>query len=255
MKGFEGKRILITGAGGGIGRALVDLFAERGATILAHDRTADRLDPVLANHPDAVPIAADLTDAASVEHAFADAGVVDVLVNNAGAAHAKTAAAMTHDAFRRDVDLNLTGTWNAISAVLPGMKSRGCGSIVTIGTVNALGSFGHPAYAAAKAGLISLTRSLAVELGRYGIRVNIVCPGTVRTPAWNDRVAVDPKVLDEVGRWYPLGRVAEPQEVARVVAFLASDEAAIITGATLAADCGLTAGQPPLVSAFTLEEI
>ncbi|MDJ1159965.1 SDR family oxidoreductase [Chelatococcus sp. SYSU_G07232] len=256
---FSGKTVLVTGAGGGIGRALVAHFTGEGARIIAHDRSEEALAPVAGAHRPAILAWSDLCDAEATRQtitaAVERAGGLDILVNNAGAAAAKTLGSMTVAAFHRDIDLNLKGTYHVVEAALPALKARPGTAIVNIGTVNALGSYGHPAYAAAKAGLVSLTKSMAVELGRYGIRVNIVCPGTVRTPAWNDRIALDPAVFDEVKRWYPLGRVAEPEEIARVVAFLASDDAAVVTGAVLPADCGLTAGQPPLVQAFTYEQV
>jgi hypothetical protein len=122
------------------------------------------------------------------------------------------------------------------------MKQNGGGSIVNIGSVNGLGALGDPAYSAAKAGMISLTRSLALEYGRFGVRANIVLPGTVRTPLWERRAKKDPKVLARLARWYPLGRIVEPEDVARAVGFLASDAASAITGVALPVDCGLSAG-------------
>ena len=102
--------------------------------------------------------------------------------------------------------------------------------------------------------MISLTRSLALEYGRFGVRVNIVLPGTVRTPIWTERSKKDPKVLATLVRWYPLGRIVEPIDVARAVAFLASDDAAAITGVALPVDCGLTAGNIAMARELTLED-
>jgi NAD(P)-dependent dehydrogenase (short-subunit alcohol dehydrogenase family) len=135
------------------------------------------------------------------------------------------------------------------------MKRRRSGAIVIVGSVNGLATFGNPAYSAAKAALISLTRSMAVEYGPFGIRANIVCPGTVRTPAWTRRIARKPDVLDNLQKWYPLGRVAEPVDVARVIAFLASDDAAFVSGAVLPVDGGLMAGNRIMTSEITLEAI
>jgi NAD(P)-dependent dehydrogenase (short-subunit alcohol dehydrogenase family) len=130
----------------------------------------------------------------------------------------------------------------------------GGGSIVNIGSVNGLGALGDPAYSAAKAGMISLTRSLALEYGRFGVRANIVLPGTVRTPLWERRAKKDPKVLARLARWYPLGRIVEPEDVARAVGFLASDAASAITGAALPVDCGLSAGNIVMARELTLED-
>jgi NAD(P)-dependent dehydrogenase (short-subunit alcohol dehydrogenase family) len=134
------------------------------------------------------------------------------------------------------------------------MKARRAGVIVNIGSVNGLSALGDAAYSAGKAGMISLTKSLALEFGRYNIRVNIVCPGTVRTPIWDKRAARNPEVLKQLTRWYPLGRIVEPIEVMRAVAFLASDAASAITGVVLPVDCGLTAGNVVMARELTLEE-
>ena len=115
--------------------------------------------------------------------------------------------------------------------------------------------FGDPAYSAAKAGLISLTKSLAMEMGRYGIRSNIVLPGTVRTPLWERKVGADKSTLERLRKWYPLGRIVEPIDVARTVGFLASDAAAAITGASLVVDCGLTAGNIVMTRELTIQDI
>jgi NAD(P)-dependent dehydrogenase (short-subunit alcohol dehydrogenase family) len=134
------------------------------------------------------------------------------------------------------------------------MRAKRGGVIVNVGSVNGLVALGGPAYSAAKAGMISMTRSLALEYGRYGVRANIVLPGTVRTPLWNKRTKKNPKVLATLERWYPLGRIVEPTDVARAVAFLASDDASAITGVALPVDCGLTAGNIIMARELTLED-
>jgi len=161
----------------------------------------------------------------------------------------------TPEGFRDDIDANLNGAYNCAYAVLPSMKARRAGAIVNIGSVNGLSALGDAAYSAAKAGMISLTRALALEFGRYNIRANIVCPGTVRTPLWNDRTRRNPEVLRQLERWYPLGRIVEPVEVARAVAFLASDAASAITGAVLPVDCGLSAGNIVMARELTIEDL
>jgi NAD(P)-dependent dehydrogenase (short-subunit alcohol dehydrogenase family) len=114
--------------------------------------------------------------------------------------------------------------------------------LVNLGSVNGLQYFGHDAYSAAKAGLVSLTRSIAVRYGRYGIRANLLAPGTVRTPAWDELVARDAELLDRLTRWYPLGRVGTVDDIAAAATFLASDEASWVTGTVLVVDGGLLAG-------------
>ena len=113
------------------------------------------------------------------------------------------------------------------------MRRAGGGAFVYVASVNALAHFGNPAYSAAKAGLLALMRAVAVEEGRHGVRANAVCPGSIRTPAWDHRLARDPGVVERVGRLYPLGRLVEPREVAEAVTFLASDAASGVTGAAL----------------------
>ena len=134
------------------------------------------------------------------------------------------------------------------------MVARRSGAIVNVGSVNALHALGDPAYSAAKAGMIAMTKAIAMEYGRYGVRANIVLPGTVRTPLWEQRAAKDPKVLETLQRWYPLGRIVEPAEVARVIVFLASDAASAVTGTVLPVDCGLSAGNIVMSRELTLED-
>ena len=157
-------------------------------------------------------------------------GPVDILINNAGVSTNPSLERTTPAGFTEDVNANLNGAYNCTHAVLPDMKARRSGAIVNIGSINGLAALGDAAYSAGKAGLISLTKALALEFGRYNIRANIVCPGTVRTPLWNERALRNPEVLTQLRRWYPLGRIVEPIEVMRAVAFLASDRASAITG-------------------------
>jgi NAD(P)-dependent dehydrogenase (short-subunit alcohol dehydrogenase family) len=135
------------------------------------------------------------------------------------------------------------------------MKAHRAGTIINIGSVNGLAAYGDAPYSAGKAALISLTRSLAMEYGRYNLRVNIVCPATVRTPIWDERTSRNPNVLTQLARWYPLGRIVEPIEVIHAVAFLASDAASAITGVVLPVDCGLTAGNIVMARELTLEDL
>ena len=148
---------------------------------------------------------------------------------------------------------NLNGAYNCAHAVLPQMVKRRSGNIVNVGSVNGLHALGDPAYSAAKAGMIAMTKAIAMEYGRYNIRANIVLPGTVRTPLWDERAAKDPNVLKVLERWYPLGRIVEPSEVAKVIAFLASDAASAVTGAAIPVDCGLMAGNIVMARELTLE--
>jgi NAD(P)-dependent dehydrogenase (short-subunit alcohol dehydrogenase family) len=201
----------------------------------------------------------DIGDPAAVKSAFERAtaalGPIDVLINNAGATHNPVLERTTPESFRNDVNVNVNGAYNCAHAVLPEMARRRAGVIVNIGSVNGLAAYGDAAYSAGKAGMISLTRSIAMEYGRYNIRANIVCPGTVRTPIWTERASKNPEILAQLARWYPLRRIVEPIEVVHAVAFLASDAASGITGAVLPVDCGLTAGNLVMARELTLEDL
>jgi NAD(P)-dependent dehydrogenase (short-subunit alcohol dehydrogenase family) len=258
---FSGQVVAITGAAGGIGQALCRYFAAEGAVIAAIDKSQNVegfVKELRAGRTKATHAIADVGDAEAVSRAFSDLaaelGPIDILINNAGFSEHPTFARTDPAGWQNDVNGNLNGAYNCAYAVLPGMKQKRRGSIVAIGSVNGLGALGDPAYSAAKAGMISLTQSLALEYGRYGIRSNIVLPGTVRTPLWVRRAAKNPEVLSQLVRWYPLGRIVEPEDVARVVGFLASDAAAAVTGAALPVDCGLSAGNIVMARELTLED-
>ena len=258
---LTGKTVAITGADGGIGQALCRYFGAEGAKIAAIDRRpsvegfAERLRSEGFTAEFAV---LDIGDAEAVARSFAalagKLGGIDVLINNAGFSNHPTFARTDPAGWRHDVNGNLNGAYNCAHAVLPDMINKRRGAIVNVGSVNGLAALGDPAYSAAKAGMISMTRSLALEYGRFGIRVNIVLPGTVRTPLWNERAAKDPNVLSTLARWYPLARIVEPIDVARAIGFLASDNAAAITGAVLPVDCGLSAGNIVMARELTLED-
>ena len=254
---LTGKTVAVTGADGGIGQALCRYFGAEGAKIAAIDRRpsvegfAERLRSEGFTAEFAV---LDIGDAEAVARSFAALGGIDVLINNAGFSNHPTFAKTDPAGWRDDVNGNLNGAYNCAHAVLPGMIEKRSGAIVNVGSVNGLAALGDPAYSAAKAGMISMTRSLALEYGRFGIRVNIVLPGTVRTPLWNERAAKDPNVLSTLARWYPLARIVEPIDVARAIGFLASDNAAAITGAVLPVDCGLSAGNIVMARELTLED-
>lgn len=254
---FAGKTVAITGAAGGIGRWLCRYFGNEGATVAALDRS-DRVNDLVAelgrDGIAAKSAVADIADPSAVKAAFASFGDVHVLINNAGISRHPTLAATDPAGWDEDIQANLNGAYACSHAVLVQMVARKSGAIVNVGSVNGLGALGDPAYSAAKAGMISLTRSVAQEYGRYGIRCNIVLPGTVRTPIWDERKAKDPNVLKVLERWYPLGRIVEPDEVARVIAFLASDAASAVTGAAIPVDCGLTAGNIVMARELTLED-
>ncbi len=255
------RNVLITGACGGIGRALCAAFIQAGDRVFAQDLHADQLQVLVAElgagrcHA----VTADITNAQSLQHAVSAAtkvwGEIAVVVANAGAAQALTLQSTTETSWKQDIDLNLNGTFNTIEAVRPAMQQAGKGNIVIIGSVNGLSAIGHPAYSVAKAGLIGYAQALAMELGKFGIRANIVCPGTVKTQAWQERVNKNPQVFEDLKKWYPLGDFATPQDIANAVLFLASDAARVITGVVLPVDGGLMAGNRVFARELTQEDL
>ncbi len=196
---FKGKTVAITGAAGGIGQSLCRYFAGEGAAIVAIDKSAALAEFAAELVKEKIAIRhaiADVGDPAAVAQAFALFGPIDILVNNAGFSEHPTFAKTDPAAWAHDMNGNLNGAYYCAHAVIPGMKEKGGGSIIAIGSVNGLSGFGDPAYSAAKAGMISLTRSLAMEYGRFAIRANIVLPGTVRTPLWERKAGKDSTVLE-----------------------------------------------------------
>jgi NAD(P)-dependent dehydrogenase (short-subunit alcohol dehydrogenase family) len=177
-----------------------------------------------------------------VETALDRFGRLDVLVNNAGVSLGDSVLDTDPATWDRNFAVVLKGAYHFTRAALPAMRERRRGVIVNVASVNGLLGLGEDAYSAAKAGLINFTQNLAVRYGADGIRANVICPGTVRTPIWRDTLARRPDVFERLAAWYPLGRVGEPDDVARAALFLASDDAAWITGAVLPVDGGLTAG-------------
>lgn len=257
---MENRRLtLITGAAGGIGRALVARFVAGGDRVIAHDRDRAGAIEVAAAHGThrVFPISSELPDADALASALApviaEHGPVGAVVANAGSTSGGSLDALPPGGWQRDIDGNLTTGYVTISSVLDDLKTTR-GAIVFIGSVNGMAALGDPAYSAAKAGLISYARSLAVEYGRSGVRANVVCPGTVRTPIWQRRTETEPDLLDKLRKWYPLRDIVEPADVAEAVWFLASGAARMITGAVLPVDGGLMAGNRLMAAELTQEE-
>lgn len=254
---------LVTGSAHGIGRAIALHLAREGAAVAVIDLDADGAAAtaalLTAEGNCAFATCADITDMVGLTTAIdaceAALGPITLLVNNAAFTDAGSLGGIGLDAWHREVDVNLNGSYHCLRALLPRMQARGAGVVVNIASVNGLRYFGNPAYSAAKAGLINLTQSVASEYGSYGIRCNAVLPGSVRTEniSWQIRQQKDPAVFEKLARWYPLGRVAEPEDVAKAVSFLASDEASYITGIALPVDGGLLAGMNVMIGEFILE--
>jgi len=252
MERLAGKIAIVTGGARGIGRAIVEKFAADGATVAFLDLDDDAGREAvadLAGHGVAAEFhRADVTSEPDVERALGEVltrhGTIDVLVNNAGINAYFDATRMTGDEWDRVFAVDLKGAWLCAKYALRPMERARRGSVVNIASIHSTQTIrGMFPYAAAKSGIVGLTRSLAVEYAPLGIRVNAVLPGYTRTRLVEEWLATQPNP-DEAERRalssIPLGRMATPAEIANVVAFVASDEGSAITGASIAADCGLS---------------
>jgi 3-oxoacyl-[acyl-carrier protein] reductase len=246
---FEGKCAIVTGGSRGIGRAIVETLAQRGARVIIADRqdelaAATAAEVAAATGRDVSGLHVDVADHASAhnlaEKALAHLGRLDILVNNAGITHDTLLLRMDESDWDQVVDINLKGAFNCSKAVLRQMMKQRYGRIVNIASVSGIaGQAGQANYSASKAGVIGFTKALAREVGSRGITVNAVAPGFVPTALTADL----PAELKEASlKGIPLGRWGTPQEIAYAVAFLASDEAAYITGHVLSVDGGMVMG-------------
>lgn len=247
MTELKGKRVVITGAGGGIGAALVKAFADQGAIVIGCDKAANTDEPIAPDHLEVFDLLAANSIATAAENLIARFGAPDCLINNAGWTRAELLEDVTNQVIERELQLNLAGVMQFTQALLPAMVERKVGSIVFVSSVNALLHFGNPVYAAAKAGIEAYSRAIAVEYGEHGIRSNAICPGSTRTHAWDHRLAAEPHLLPRVTQLYALRRMVTPVEVANAVIFLASPLSSGITGVTLPVDAGATAGFIPFI--------
>ena len=252
------KVALVTGAAGDIGRAICAALLADGMAVAGLDINEPALQAAreqLAAGERFLPVVVDITRLDSVTAAVRRAnealGDVEVLVNNAGAITQSSLRATEESDWLRDIDLNLNGPWRCIRALQEQFIRNRSGVIVNIASVNGLGIYGHPGYSAAKAGLIHLTRFCAVEFGKHGVRSVVICPGSVKTQLWQERQRAQPEIFAEIASWYPSREVCEPADVAKAVAFVASDQAALMNGAVIALDGGLVAGSDRFASMFT----
>ncbi|MDP7342917.1 MAG: SDR family oxidoreductase [Alphaproteobacteria bacterium] len=228
MKRYTDKTIMVTGGGGGIGRAICLRLAGEGGAIAVLDKNGaaaeETLRQVAAAGGRAAAVSADITDWASIQNAVAEAeqalGPLDVLINNAGWAQRGSLEDTAPEDWDKEIAVNLRG---------------------------------H--FLAAKAVLYSLTQTLSGEYGPKGIRTNMISPGTIETDieTWRIRRQKNPEIFDTLARWYPVGRVGQPEDIAAAVAFIAADEAAFVNGANLMVDGGLTASLNPMIEEFVLE--
>jgi NAD(P)-dependent dehydrogenase (short-subunit alcohol dehydrogenase family) len=226
---MTGKLAVVTGGANGIGAAIASLLRERGADVVVFDREGDP--------------AVDVTSRTSIDAAFERAGTPDLVMVNAGIAEEEDFLDHSAERWDRILSINLSGAFHTIQAAARRMKERRSGAIVITASTNSYdGEARLAAYNASKAGLLGLVHTAANELGPYGIRVNAVCPGLIRTRL-TERHFSNPDVLREYFRQIPLGRGGAPEEVAQACVFLASDAASYITGATLFVDGGQMASK------------
>ncbi len=233
----QGRAAVVTGAARGIGRAIAAKLVEHGARVVLADRDADAAAATaaeLGGDGTAVAVGCDVTDPdgvdALVRRCVDTFGALDVLVNNAGITRDATMRKMSLDAFREVVDVHLTGTWLGTRAASAVMREQGHGAIVNISSISGkVGNLGQTNYSAAKAGIVGLTKAAAKEVAHAGVRVNAVQPGIIRT-AMTEAMRED--VWEAKLAEVPMGRAGEPEEVANVVLFLASDLSSYLTGTT-----------------------
>jgi len=242
VKGLAGKAVLVTGGGGAIGAALCRRFAAEGARLLVADRVRESAERVAAECK-GTALVFDIADHAAAKAALAER-TIDVLVNNAGWDRFQNFVETKPEEWEQLIAINLRGPLNMHHLVLPQMIARGSGRIVNISSDAArVGSSGEAVYSACKGGIISFTKTLAREVARKGISVNVVCPGPTDTPILRGFLGegeAGQKVYDALVRAIPMKRVGQPDDIPGIVAFLASDEAAFITGQVISVSGGLT---------------
>ena len=237
---------IVTGGGSGIGGATASLLARDGARVVVADvdaAAAERVACAVGGDARTVDVADRAQVDALVASVVREAGRVDVLVSNAFATAVGPLVDLPPAGWQRTLDVTLSAVFYGLQAVAPVMRRQGGGAVVHLASVSGLGGDrGLAAYNAAKAGVVNLTRTAALELAAWGIRVNAVAPGLIATPALQRALDRSPALPERARAAVPLGRLGTPDDVARTIAFLASDDAAYVTGATLVVDGGLSVG-------------
>ncbi len=246
MRGLAGKVVLVTGAARGIGRAIATRFVEEGARVAIADIDGEGAAKTAREiGRGAVGVRIDVTDATQIRTAVAEViesfGAIDVLVNNAGWDKVEPFVKSEEATWDKVLAINLKGPIACSRAVLDAMIERRSGKIVSISSdAGRVGSAGEAVYSGAKAGVIGFSKTLAREVARYGITVNVICPGPTNTPLFQEMAGGNVQLAASLERAIPLGRLGEPADLAGAVAFLASDDAAFVTGQTLSVSGGLT---------------
>ncbi len=242
---LENKVVIITGAGSGIGKETALLFAKEGAKVVVTDVNEKGGEETVAeikkNGGEAFFARLDISSREQskevIKYTLERYGKIDVLINNAGIIQDALVQKMTEEQWDSVINVNLKGPFNCIQAVVPAMMEHGVGEIINISSIVGLyGNIGQTNYAAAKAGLIGMTKTLAKELGKNGIRVNAVAPGFIHTPM---TAKLPEKILEMMKEKTPMKRLGQPDDVAYALLYLASDEANFVNGAVLCVDGGL----------------
>lgn len=247
---LDNRVVIVTGAAQGIGFGIAERFVEAGASVAMVDVKGGPVESAaarLSTKGAAIPVAADISSEdqvrAAIEAVFKRFGRLDVLVNNAGIEVLGTATEISAEDWDRQLNVNLRGAFLCSKYAVEKMRGRG-GAVVNIASVHAFASYpGVVAYDVSKAGMLGMTRAMALDHGKDGVRVNAICPGYIDTPmleAWLGTVADRDETMRGIMRFHPLGRIGTPRDIAEAALFLASDAASFITGATLVVDGGMT---------------
>ena len=247
MRRYEGRVVAVTGAAQGLGLAMARRFASEGAMVALADRSQHALeqagDTLRSHSPDVRTDVVDVTSSSQVDEwvsaVTATAGGIDVLVNNAGIIRDNRVEDITDDDWRAVVDVSLTGSFHCARAVFGAMKKRQYGRIVSFSSMSWRGNFGQANYVAAKAGIVGLTRTLALEGARHGITANAIAPGLIETPML---ASMDGRARDKLTAKIPMRHTGDPSDIAEAAAFLASEAAGYITGVVLDVDGGISIG-------------
>jgi NAD(P)-dependent dehydrogenase (short-subunit alcohol dehydrogenase family) len=249
MGRLEGKIAVITGAGGGMGREAALLFAEEGASVCAADIDGDAAQQTAADAGNSLAVQVDVVDAASVRAMYEATaerfGGIDVLYNNAGISPPDDDSILIteEDAWERVQNVNTKGVYLCCKHGIPYLLERGGGSVINVASFVALvgAATSQISYTASKGAVLSMSRELAVQFARQGVRVNALCPGPVETPLLLRIFGEDPAAYERRRIHLPMGRLAKPREIVNAALFLASDESSYVNGATFVVDGGLTA--------------